>query len=279
MLKEKLGMRIYTNKKTPKLLKSIIYFRWTLILRFKEKRERLKNKDNIFEVYMEKRNKVLFRLPVKNELISGNIIVKKAFYEHDLLQSIGKVIENPLCILDVGANIGNHTLFFSKYWKNTTFYAFEPSISSFEILQDNIELNNLDTTYCYNVAVGSKSGTGSISYDGMIEKNLGATRVEYDKNGEIKFIALDEFTREKNIPKIDLVKIDVEGFELSVLEGMKETIKNHNPFIWIEVLENNKIEAMKLFKELNLSFVAAPEFNKHNDYLLKRNNLINNLNI
>ncbi len=273
MSKDKIGLRLYRHKKSPKWLKNIIYQRWMLTNWHHENRERKKNKNNVFEVYINNKDKVYFELPIKRDLISCNIIVNKMFYEYDYLLTIGNLLKQPTCILDVGANIGNHTLFFSKFWGEVKVYSFEPSSVIFKMLQRNIQLNNLESTNCFNIAVGNKMGSGRISYNGQLENNLGATKVDYEDAGEIQFITLDTFTLEHNLNAIDLVKIDVEGFELKVLKGMEQIIKEYNPYIWIEVLENNKKEAMELFIELNLSFISAPYFNKHNDYLLRRKQL------
>ena len=270
MIKDKLGLRLYRHKKSPMWLKNIIYQRWMLTNWHHENRERKNNSNNVFEVYIKDSDKVYFELPIKRDLISCNIIINKMFYEYDYLLTISNLLKQPTCILDVGANIGNHTLFFSKFWDDTKVYSFEPSSTIFQMLQRNIQLNNLESTNCFNVAVGNKAGSGRISYNGQLENNLGATMVDYEDDGEIQFITLDTFALEHNLHVIDLVKIDVEGFELKVLNGMKQIIEEYNPYIWIEVLKDNKSKAMAVFQELNLTFISAPPFNKYNDYLLRR---------
>lgn len=270
MSKDKLGIRLFRNENSPKWLKKLIYLRWMLLNWYRESIERKNSNDNIFEVYINENKKVYFELPIKRDLISCNIIAQKTFYENNYLLVIGNLLKNPKCILDAGANIGNHTLFFSMFWDDASVYSFEPLLTNFKMLKRNIQLNKLQSTYCFNVAVGDRSGMGQISYNGQLENNLGATKVVYEDTGEIPFITLDTFAHENNLQYIDLIKIDVEGFELKVLNGMKKIIEKYNPYIWIEVLEDNKNEAMALFQELNLTFISAPHFNIYNDFLLRR---------
>jgi len=270
MSKDRLGLRLYSHKNSPSWLKKLIYFRWAFNNWQLEKQERKNSNNNIFEVSLNEKDRVYFELPVLKDLIASNIIISKQFFEHDYLLVISSLLNQPKCIIDVGANIGNHTLYFSKYWKEAKIYAFEPVSFIFNLLQRNIQLNNLSNTHCFNAAVGDREGVGRVAYNGQSEHNLGATRVDYCDTGEIPFLTLDEFILEHNVQTIDLIKIDVEGFELKVLNGMKQLINQYNPYIWVEVLDDNKSKAMALFEELDLTFMSAPHFNQQHDYLLRR---------
>lgn len=269
MTKLRLGMLLHENKKTPLFVKKLLRLRWEYNSNRLERKYRAENSGNIFSIPFSDSENVLFELPVARDLISRDIIVQKRFYEHEYLIEVKKLINNPTCIIDVGANIGNHTLFFKKSWPGTTVYSFEPQLEIFHQLKKNLELNGVTVLGCFNKAVGNKIGRGKIIYNGQVENNTGATRIDYDDSGSFDVISLDDFIENHPQDRIDLIKIDVEGFELKVLEGMKKIIKKHNPYIWIEVLDNNKEAAFSLFKDLQLEFIDLPLFNEAHDFLIR----------
>lgn len=81
--------------------------------------------------------------------------------------------------------------------------------------------------------------------------------------GGVKIISLDEL----NLPKVDFVKIDVEGFELEVLKGMKKVIADSSPTLYIEIFEKNISAANRLLENYGYSLVMS----SGNNYLFERN--------
>ncbi len=126
-------------------------------------------------------------------------------------------------IIDVGANVGDTSIYWAKLY-GAKVLAFEPLSESFEIMRENISLNGLDDLITpYNLALGD--GT-DISF------NMSGYMMKYsmDSLKKIKTERLDNF----NFNNISMIKIDVEGFELHVLRGAIETIKRNKPRIIIE---------------------------------------------
>lgn len=173
---------------------------------------------------------MLFDLPDVGDLISCHIIIQKRFLEQDYLKGIKSILMNPNCIMDVGANIGNHTLFFKKSWPKATVYSFEPRLEIFHRLKRNLEINGISVSGCFNKAVGNKNGRGKFVFDGRVENNIGAARINYDDTGSFDVISLDEFIENHPQDRIDLIKIAVEGLELKVLDGMKNIWRSIGPF-------------------------------------------------
>lgn len=166
-------------------------------------------------------------------------------------------------VVDVGANIGYYTVLLAdKVGKTGKVYAFEPDIISFEILKKNIEANNLKNVVAINVGVGSKNETKMLYKS---EENLGDHKLFNDqflmsnvqktqnppvgkptsslnppkadafrRAGEreaIKIIKLDDYLADI---KVNLIKIDTQGWEPEVVEGAKEIIKKNKPIIFME---------------------------------------------
>ncbi len=270
MTKPKLGIRLHRNKRTPAFLRKLLHLRWEYNGNKLEQKYRSENPGTIFSIPFSDSEHVLFDLPDVGDLISRDLIVQKRFFELHYLNAVKKLIINPTCIIDVGANIGNHSIFFKKCWPRAAVYSFEPQVYIFDQLERNLEINGLPLDGCFNVAVGNKKGRGKVVFDGRIQKNMGATRIDYDDSGSFYVISLDEFIKNHPHEKIDLIKIDVEGFELKVLDGMRQLIEIYKPLIWIEVLDNNKDAALLMFEQLNLEFVDCFPFNTEHDFLLSK---------
>lgn len=143
-------------------------------------------------------------------------------------------------IFDVGANIGDYALASALFYRKATIYCFEPVKSTFELLKRNLQ--KYQNVKLFNVGLGEKSGESSIyvpkdEHDRASFKRSVANRGETENiliTDNVRIETLNEFAEKNNIKNIDVLKIDVEGFEASVLKGAKEVIKCTS-FIIIEI--------------------------------------------
>jgi len=217
-----------------------------IIRNFLEDFYRIKAKDNLFFFDFEG-NKIKFFLPLRRDWIQQQIIVKKTFYEIYFLEKIRIFVKENSVFLDIGANIGNHTIFFAKILGAKKIYAFEPQEDIFRILKKNLFLNKIsDKVSLYNIALGSKKTFGRIK--SIKKNNFGSFAIKEGLGGKIKIVPLDSFGIKE---KIHLIKIDVEGFEKEVLKGARNTISKNKPFCWIEVQPENKGFVFSFFRLLN----------------------------
>ncbi len=163
---------------------------------------------------------------------SMEIILTQDFSERELLDNVKQYITSDSVVADIGANIGNHTLYFSYYLSPAKILAFEPQKSIFQILQKNCELNNLQNKVeLYNCCLGEKEAFANL--EDVVMNNAGATSfAACDTPTDYKVITLDSL----NLTRLDFIKIDVEGHELDVFKGAAETIKRCSPVIWSETL-------------------------------------------
>jgi FkbM family methyltransferase len=154
-----------------------------------------------------------------------------------------KVLKSDSTVFDIGANIGYLTLNFARTCLHGHVYSFEPDTQNSEALLTNIKLNTFQNISTHKAAVGSQRGKASLYkyYPG----NPGTNRILNEKPTtkhtveEVNVTTLDDFVNEEKIQKVDLIKVDVEGFEKFVLEGAKETIKNWKPILFVELVEVN----------------------------------------
>ena len=150
-------------------------------------------------------------------------------------------------VVDVGANIGYYTVLLAdKVGKNGKVYAFEPDKTNFEILVKNIKENNLENVVAINAAVGKEEGELKLHKS---EENFGDHKLYEDKptlpslkkggktvitledTETVKVVNLDKYFGNE---KIDLLKIDTQGWEPEVIEGAIELIKKNKPVMFLE---------------------------------------------
>jgi FkbM family methyltransferase len=159
-------------------------------------------------------------------------------------------------IFDIGANIGTFTTWMAKAFPNGKVYAFEPQRAVFQMLAGNAAINNLYNVYAYNIGIGKENTKVEFQEPNYFQNcdfgtfSLVEDIVPASKNKiTVSINTLDWFMEYYNIPKIHLLKIDVEGMDLDVLTGGLNTIKKHLPVIFIEHCDNRKtiFEEIKAF--------------------------------
>ena len=210
-------------------------------------------------------------LPYENDYIMKCIIKNKTFYENIILDNISYFLDdNRECCVDIGANIGNHSIYFSKILKYKNVHSFEPQIDIYKILLDNIKLNSLETKIIpYKAGLYSKKCKCSI--DHKISDNCGGVKFKEDNNGNFEFHTLDEY----NLRNVSLLKIDVEGLGYEVLKGCDNFFKYNKPVIWLE-MNCYERDAYKAYKEfvlptnylLDRGYKLVKKF-KCSDYIFK----------
>lgn len=148
--------------------------------------------------------------------------------EGDFLVSL---IEPTDTVLEVGANIGAHTVRLAKRAKKVV--AFEPVRTVFQLLCANVALNSLKNVDCHWAAMGEKTGSVEVfDIDPEIPDNYGGLALNLGYEGpKVPCYAADDFI---DVPDLRLMKIDVEGMEIDVIKGAEKTIEKHQPFLYVE---------------------------------------------
>jgi FkbM family methyltransferase len=128
-------------------------------------------------------------------------------------------------VIDAGAYIGDHTIAYAKaVGLDGLVFAFEPNPKAFECLEYN--MRNYPNTTCFKQGLGSKTESkGITNYSG----NYGINHIT--EGVGISMTSIDEL----GMFGVDFIKIDVEGYELEILKGAKETIKKFKPVLLIEI--------------------------------------------
>ena len=184
---------------------------------------------------------VSFHVKDPQDLIQKHHIAG-SFFEAGELDFLRKRIGNGARIVDVGANVGNHAVFFGLFMEPASLLVVEPNPEAIELLRKNLDANGLHAVDCSRLGMGVGKGRGRFSLMYRQDHNLGAVALTPVPDGGIEVVPLDELV----LDPVDFIKIDVENMELQVLEGARQMLARHKPTVLIEVMNPN-LEAFKLF--------------------------------
>jgi len=159
------------------------------------------------------------------------------YEENELIMQIN-LMEPGFNIFDIGGNIGWYAINIAKRFPNSKIFSFEPIPSTYKILNENIQLNEIKNIESFNFGFSDAGGTFAFYLDPSLSVNASLANVS--NNEKIKTVncnvkKLDDFIAGNNI-RIDFIKCDVEGAEKLVFAGGIEVIKKDKPIIFTEML-------------------------------------------
>lgn len=182
--------------------------------------------DQNFQMYLHKEGEIL-----------SDIIREKGFYSQNDLMVFKSLLSADAVVADVGANIGWHSLSMALAFPQGKILAIEPEQRNLKVLNQNIAANNLQNIQTLPVALSNYQGQGRLTLSGanygdhildpvnLLDQRLD-TVVEVT-TGDALFASL-------NLQNLDLIKMDAQGSECKILDGMRETIRNYKPSIMLE---------------------------------------------
>jgi len=173
-----------------------------------------------------------------NDLIYKNILKNKSFYEHELLEYMRCVSKRRTkgIVLDLGANIGNHTIYFSKYIA-TKVISIEANPAVSKILENNLYLNSIKNVRIIKNAVGDQVGQVNMIFPD--KDNIGMGRIDNSQE-ESDCIKVDIDTLDNILAGVDIdtsisfIKLDIEGYEIPALKGALKSIEKYKPDLFVE---------------------------------------------
>jgi FkbM family methyltransferase len=137
---------------------------------------------------------------------------------------LASVVRRGSIVADVGANQGLYALWFARVASHGHVYAFEPDPKLFECLEWNVRNNRLKNVSVIRAAASNRSGTVAFAANKL---NRGDNRVTKDRglaSEQVQAVTIDEMLADS---RLDLLKIDVQGFEIEVLLGARKTLGNN----------------------------------------------------
>jgi FkbM family methyltransferase len=158
-------------------------------------------------------------------------------FEPEMVSFFKSLLQPSDTVLDIGANIGCTSLLFGS--RASKVYSFEPSPTTYRWLVENVQRAKLNNVEPINLGLGKEAGTFELTFapnnrSGGFVSNL-TSASEGHQVEHITIARGDDFIREHQIAKVDFIKIDVEGFEQSVIEGLAATIARDQPIVALEL--------------------------------------------
>lgn len=178
---------------------------------------------------------VKLTLPTKDTAIVPSIL--GGYFESLELDVFAKAAEGSTTVLDVGANIGLFSCVAGKALQaGGVVYAFEPIAENVEYFRLNLLNNHLTNVELIESAVGQEVGELEIfvSSESIANHSASSRHSRGSERVSVPMTSVDAFVTSRGIGHLDVIKIDVEGYDGYVLKGAVETIKNHQPTIFIE---------------------------------------------
>ena len=180
-----------------------------------------------------------FSVPERPDPIVNTIASRHTFYETEMLEDIRRRVRRNDLVLDIGAHVGNHTIYLAGVC-GCEVLAFEPFQENFALLNANIELNELGAQVkSLPIALGASAALGVARLKN--EQNRGSVvidKVHHASGVPIKPLDELELARDPAV-----LKIDVEGAELGVLEGASSLLRRCRPLLYLETIDDDAFEA------------------------------------
>jgi FkbM family methyltransferase len=168
---------------------------------------------------------VFYKIPNTIENLGIELLIN-GMYENDILCFLRKHVKDNHVFFDIGANIGSIALPVIKKKKGIQYHGFEASPLAFAYLQHNFEKNNISMFRLHNKLV-HKSNHETMQFyqvsDLYGKSSMAPTYT--NKSITVDSVSLDIYCEENKIERIDWMKVDVQGFELYVFEGMEDLLQ------------------------------------------------------
>jgi FkbM family methyltransferase len=207
----------------------------------------------------------------------GGKLSSSGGFEKQEMDLCKEYITETSIVLDIGANIGLHSIYFSSLAKDGYILSFEPSLATFNVLVSNVA--NIANIVPINLAV-SDEGTIRNFYhtsDNAYSSLIDTKRKEVVSTIKVPCMKVDDVVSGLHLNRVDFVKIDVEGLEFEVLKGMDEVISKYQPVVFCEIYKgkhsNQQPEETVQFliergyRALVMCKGKLIDYEKHNDAL------------
>jgi len=187
------------------------------------------------------RRGLLFEVDPGDDL--QRIVLFEGLHNDEERRICASLLKEESVVIDVGAHVGFYTIFLSALVPSGRVHSFEPNPGAFSQLERHAEINGCDNVMANNLALGEQEGNGNLSVpdgksgmaslSGHMHDRFSEEEVE--RVNAVSVITLDQYVKGKNVERIDLMKIDVEGWEPFVIQGARSALERFRPWILMEV--------------------------------------------
>lgn len=188
------------------------------------------------------------------DIVQTHLMMTESFWDQATLEAFAPYIRGKN-ILDIGANVGNHSVFWGKIAGAKSITAFEPIPETFEILKRNIELNLLTKLVkVHSFGLGERETTGD-PWSEARNRMHAIIRPRDDRAGAIKLRPLDGLS----LAPFDFAKIDVEGHTELLLKGARQTLRRFKPTLYVELWVSERPQNKQILESLGYEVLGSVE--------------------
>lgn len=160
-------------------------------------------------------------------------------YERHETRFVDGFLQVGMVFFDIGANVGYYTLMAARRVGDAgRVHGFEPVSRQYDTLEANVRASDLHNVVLNRTIVSERSGTMTISLGPEYHSGIASVCPDPRVPGQTELVAsirLDDYVQQRGLGRVDIIKIDVEGHELSVLNGARRTLTAFKPMLLIEV--------------------------------------------
>jgi FkbM family methyltransferase len=201
-----------------------------------------------------------------NSLIQGRVYFKA--YERDKQLAFDKFLKRGDIFFDIGANIGLHSYYVSQHYPDVRIFSFEPLKENANYIRETLTINSITNINVIEKAVSAASGEAF--FDPSANNSTGTLSDEIMKV-KVSTISLDDFINQSGLFP-DVIKIDVEGAESRVLEGVRVFLNKRRPVFVIELHSPEQdIKVADFLKEFNYTIFRLKS-ERRSDFLVEVSN-------
>lgn len=166
------------------------------------------------------------------QLIDASII-NQHLWEPYSTWAVERNVKPGMHCLDIGANIGYYTVLLSKLTGDTGgVYAFEPMAPPCALIQEHCYMNSCHNAGVWRIALSNRSGTEHKLFNYSWPPDRCVQQAE-----QIVLVTLDEWIAKGGAPRVDFIKLDVDGYERRILDGARRTLEAWRPTMLLEVCD------------------------------------------
>ena len=198
------------------------------------------------------------------ELIDSTIYFEGC-WEPEIVAAVQQLVLPGQVVLDIGANMGFHTLLFARLVGDKGLVvAFEPMSPAFRKLERNVGLNDRHNIVLEKQALSNTAGRVRAAFTTSWRLDLEQNRSSPE---DVNFTTLDDYVQnhEERFPSLDLMKLDVDGHEFKVLQGGTHVIQHYKPIIIVELTQDS-IDSVRLLQNWGYALISLESLREYQEF-------------